>query len=135
NKVKGYTLCVLQDPIEPNLLFAGTEHGLWISFDNGSTFEQFKNGYPPVSTYDLAIQEREADLVIATFGRALWVLDDIRPLRKLAAGSGSLSKKLTVFAAPDAYQSQYRAAPGYEWSVMGLWDAANRSRGAEIGYF
>ncbi|MEO7923232.1 MAG: hypothetical protein ABIR30_06095 [Chitinophagaceae bacterium] len=134
-KVTGYALCLIQDPTEPNLIFAGTEQGLWISFDNGNTFQQWKNGYPSVSTYDLAIQEREADLAIATFGRALWILDDIRPLRKLAAGNGALSKKLTVFPAPDAYQAQYRAAPGYEWSVMGLWDAPNRARGAAVSYF
>ena len=134
-KVTGYALCVLQDPAEPNLIFAGTEQGLWISFDNGNNFQQWKNSYPSVSTYDLAIQEREADLAIATFGRALWILDDIRPLRKVAAANGSITKKLTVFSAPDAYQAQYRAAPGYEWSTMGLWDAPNRSRGAAVSWF
>jgi len=134
-KVTGYALCMIQDPVEPNLFFVGTEQGLWISFDNGATFQQWKNGYPSVSTYDLAIQEREADLVIATFGRAIWVMDDIRPLRKVASGNGSLTKKLTVFNTPEAYQAQYRAAPGYEWSVMGLWDAPNRSRGAAVSYF
>ncbi len=134
-KVTGYALCVLQDPAEPNLIFAGTEQGLWISFDNGNNFQQWKNSYPSVSTYDLAIQEREADLAIATFGRALWILDDIRPLRKVAAANGSMTKKLTVFSAPDAYQAQYRAAPCYEWSTMGLWDAPNRSRGAAVSWF
>jgi uncharacterized membrane protein YgcG len=136
NKVKGYALCVLQDPAEPNLIFAGTENGLWISFDNGNSFEQFKNGYPSVSTYDLAIQEREADLAIATFGRALWILDDIRPLRKAAANNGkAFTAPVTVFAAPEAYQAQYKAATGYEWSVWGLYDAENRRRGAEVSFF
>ena len=135
-KVIGYALCVLQDPVEPNLIFAGTEQGLWISFDNGNTFEQWKNGYPSVSTYDLAIQERESDLVIATFGRAIWILDDINPLRKVAANSGkAFTNNVTAFVAPDAYQAQYRPAPGYDWSVYGLWDAANRSRGAEVSFF
>jgi hypothetical protein len=122
--------------VEPNLIFVGTEQGLWISFDNGSTFEQWKNGYPSVSTYDLAIQEREADLVVATFGRALWIFDDIHALRKAAANSGKeFAKNVTVFPAPDAYEAQYRAAPGYEWSVYGLWDAPNRPRGAAISFF
>ncbi|MBS1919600.1 MAG: hypothetical protein JST17_05070 [Bacteroidetes bacterium] len=135
-KVIGYALCVIQDPVEPNLIFVGTEQGLWVSFDNGNTFEQWKNGYPSVSTYDFAIQEREADLVIATFGRAIWILDDIRPLRKAAANSGKeFAKNITVFPAPDAYEAQYRAAPGYEWSVYGLWDAPNRPGGAEISFF
>jgi hypothetical protein len=52
---------------------------MYVSLDNAETFQQWKNGYPSVSTYDFAIQEREADLAIATFGRAMWVLDDIRP--------------------------------------------------------
>ena len=62
-KVKGYALCVVQDPVQPNLIFAGTENGLWVSMDNGQSFQQWENGYPSVSTFDLAIQEREADLV------------------------------------------------------------------------
>jgi len=134
-KAVGYALCVLQDPTEPNLIFAGTEHGLWVSLDNGVSFQQWKNGYPSVSTYDLAIQEREADLAIATFGRALWILDDIRPLRKLAANKGMLNNKLTAFEAPTAVQAQFRNAPGYEWSTWGIWDADNRPAGAHISYF
>lgn len=135
-KVKGYAICMIQDPVEPNLIFIGTEHGLWVSLDNGATYEQWKNGYPSVSTYDLAIQEREADLVIATFGRALWVLDDIRPLRKLAAGNGkAITNPVTVFSTPPAYQAQYKAATGYEWSTYGLWDAENRRRGAAVSFY
>lgn len=136
NKVKGYALSVLQDPTEPNLIFAGTENGLWVSLDNGNSFEQWKNGYPSVSTYDLTIQEREADLCIATFGRALWVLDDIRPLRKLAANNGKkFSSPITVSSAPDAYQAQYKSADGYDWSTFGMWDAENRRRGAAISFY
>lgn len=136
NKVRGYALCMIEDPVEPNLIFVGTENGLWISFDNGGTFQQWKNGYPSVSTYDMAIPEREADLVVATFGRSLWVFDDIRPFRKLASNKGgALTKTLTVFPAGDAYQAQYRAATGYEWSIDGLYEAENRKRGAEISFF
>ena len=135
-KVRGYALTVIQDPVEPNLIFVGTEHGLWISFDNGTSFQQWKAGYPSVSTYDFAIQEREADLAIATFGRTLWILDDIRPLRKVAANGGkAFGKKITAFASPDAYQATTRSAPGYEWSTWGLWDAANRPRGAAVSYY
>ena len=134
-KVVGYALCVLQDPTEPNLIFAGTEQGLWVSLDNGATFQQWKNGYPSVSTYDMTIQEREADLVIATFGRALWVLDDIRPLRKLASEKGSFSKPFTVFGSRQVVQAQFKNAPGYEWSTWGIWDAENRADGAPISYF
>jgi photosystem II stability/assembly factor-like uncharacterized protein len=134
-KVIGYALCVLQDPTEPNLIFAGTEQGLWVSLDNGANFQQWKNGYPSVSTYDLAIQEREADLVIATFGRALWILDDIRPLRKLAAGKGMLNKSFVAFDSRNVVQAQFKNAPGYEWSTWGIWDAENRPASAPISYF
>jgi hypothetical protein len=136
NKVKGYALCMIQDPAEPNLIFAGTEQGLWISFDNGTSFQQWKNGYPSVSTYDLAIQEREADLCIATFGRALYILDDIRPLRKAAANNGNaFTKTLTVFEAPASYQFRSKSAPGYEWSTWGLYEGENRGRGAFYSFF
>ncbi len=134
--LKGYALCMIQDPVQPNLIFVGTEHGLWISYDNAKSFSQWKNGYPSVSTYDLAIQEREADLVIATFGRALWVMDDIRPLRAIAAANGSApTKKLTMFEPPVAYQASVKNAPGYEWSTWGLYEGENRRRGAMLSYF
>ena len=136
NKVKGYALCMIQDPEEPNLIFAGTEQGLWVSFNNGAGFEQWKNGYPSVSTYDLAIQEREADLCIATFGRALYVMDDIRPLRKFAAAKGNTTaKKLMVFKTPVAYQAQVKRKSGYDYSTWGLYDGQNRSRGASYSFY
>jgi photosystem II stability/assembly factor-like uncharacterized protein len=135
-KVHGYALTMIQDPVQPNLIFVGTEGGLWVSLDNGATFAQWKNGYPSVSTFDLAIQEREADLVIATFGRSLWVLDDIRPLRQLAAAKGAVpGKRLAAYESPAGIQAQYRAAPGYEWSTYGLYDAPNRPRGAQVSYW
>jgi photosystem II stability/assembly factor-like uncharacterized protein len=135
-KVIGYALCVIQDPVESNLLFVGTEQGLWISLDNGTNFQQFKNDYPSVSTYDMAIQEREADLVIATFGRALWILDDIRPLRKVAANKGQLfAKKLTAFDAPLAYQAKIKNASGIEYSTYGTYEGENRRTGAALSFF
>lgn len=135
-KVTGYALTIIQDPTEPNLIFVGTEQGLWISLDNAATFQQFKNGYPSVSTYDFAIQEREADLVVATFGRALWVFDDIRPLRKLAANKGLLfAKKLTAFDAPQAYQANMKNAPGIEYSTYGTYEGENKKRGAALSFY
>jgi hypothetical protein len=134
--IKGYALCIIQDPVEPNLIFAGTEHGLWISFDNGSSFQQFKNDFPSVSTYDLAIQEREADLVIATFGRSIYILDDFRPLRKIAAQKGQLpSNQLTAFDAPPSYMVRYKAPAGYNSSPWGMYEGKNRNSGASYSFF
>ena len=134
-KVKGYALSLIQDPAEPNLIFAGTEHGLWVSFDNGKTFQQWKNGYPPVSTYDLAIQEREADLVIATFGRAIYILDDIRPLRKFASRSVQVKDSFFVLPSPVAYMTRNKRVRGYDWSSYGLFSGENKRGGAAISFF
>ena len=90
--VRGYALAFVQDPEVPALQFLGTEHGLYISIDAGAHWVQFKNGFPSVSTRDLFIQEPESALVVGTFGRAIWVLDDLLSLRAIAAGqlTGSL---------------------------------------------
>ena len=134
-KVTGYALCMIQDPKEPNLIFVGTEQGLWVSFNNGKNFQQFKNGYPSVSTYDLAIQEREADLVIATFGRALWILDDIRPLRKIAAQEGQIgTRKLQVFDPPQVYEAKIKNPSGIDYSIWGTYEGENRKQGAAISF-
>ncbi len=101
-KVKGYALTVLQDPIEPNLVFLGTENGLWISMDEGVSWEQFKNGFPSVSTMDLMVQERESALIVGTFGRAIWVLDDLLSLREIAGNR--LQSELTAFPMNEAVQ-------------------------------
>jgi photosystem II stability/assembly factor-like uncharacterized protein len=135
SKVKGYALCVQQDTEVPNLLFAGTEHGLWVSTDDAKTWTQWKAGFPSVSTMDLAIQEREADLVIATFGRALYVLDDIRPLRKMAQNAKLMDQRVAIFDAPDAYMAQVKEPIGYGSGGENLYEADNRTRGAKFGYF
>lgn len=102
-KVFGYALCVLQDPVQPNLVFLGTEHGLWVSFDKGENWAQWKHGFPPVSTMDLDLQKREADLIIGTFGRSVYILDDIRPLREVAASTGKvLTSSIKLFTPADA---------------------------------
>ena len=126
-KVTGYALSIIQDPTEPNLFFVGTEQGMYVSLDNTENFQQWKNGYPSVSTYDFAIQEREADLAIATFGRAMWVLDDIKPLRKLAHNKGAATSFFV--SAPDAaINASYKNAT-YEWSTWGMYDGTNRPAG------
>ncbi len=102
SNVKGYALTVIQDPVEPKLVFLGTENGLWLSFDEGESWEQFKNGFPSVSTMDLKIQEPESALIVGTFGRAIWVLDDLLSLREIA--SNRLNDGLTAMPMNDAVQ-------------------------------
>jgi len=83
--VNGYALALLQDPEDPDLLFLGTELGLYVSLDAGKNWFQWTHGLPhAISVMDLALQAREHDLVLGTHGRSFMVLDDIRPLRALA---------------------------------------------------
>lgn len=134
--VNGYALCFLQDPAEPRLMFAGTEHGLWVSIDEGSTWTQWKSGVPSVSVMDMAIQEREADLVIGTFGRSLYVLDDIRPLRQLAKGGlKPLDQPIALFEPSTAYLANYRNPIGYMNTTDNLFEATNRPAGATFTYY
>ncbi len=72
-----------QDTERPELLFAGTEFGIYFSINEGENWTQLKNGIPAIAVKDLAIQERESDLVLATFGRGFYVLDNYTPLREL----------------------------------------------------
>ena len=82
--VRGYAHVIKEDLIKPDLLFLGTEFGLWVSIDDGKNWAQFKgNHFPAVAVRDLAIHPRENDLVLATHGRGIWIVDDMTPLRNL----------------------------------------------------
>ncbi len=135
NDVKSYTLSIVEDPIEKNLLFLGTDDGLYISFNAGSSWVKWTAGFPTVPVKDLVIQTREHDLVIGTFGRAAWVLDDIRPLRALAKNKNILNKKLQLFDPPIAYQAVYQQPTGSRFGGDALYNAENRDYGAHISYF
>jgi hypothetical protein len=82
--VRGYAHVIKEDVVKPDLLFLGTEFGLWVSIDGGKNWAQFKgNHFPAVAVRDLAVQPRENDLALATHGRGIWIIDDITPLRTL----------------------------------------------------
>ena len=82
--VRGYAHVIKEDLVQPNLLFLGTEFGLFVSIDGGKAWAQFKGShFPAVAVRDLAIHGRENDLVLATHGRGIWIIDDITPLRGL----------------------------------------------------
>jgi len=82
--VRGYAHVIKEDLANPDLLFLGTELGLWVSLDGGKQWAHYKGGdLPAVAVRDLAIHPRDHDLVIATHGRGIWIVDDITPLRAL----------------------------------------------------
>ncbi len=83
----GPVLALAEDPVNANLLFAGTEYGAFFTADGGAHWLRLKGGLPTIAVRDMVIQARESDLVIATFGRGFYVLDDIAPLRQIKAES------------------------------------------------
>jgi photosystem II stability/assembly factor-like uncharacterized protein len=131
----GYSLSFAQDHIEPNLMFLGTEFGLYISIDGGKNWTKWKNGFPTVSTMDMVVHPRESDLVIGTFGRSVYILDNIQPLRILAKdGIEVLKSKIKIFNIPDAYLAVYNSAPGVRNPGDAVFEGTNLPSGAMITF-
>ncbi|HWY56771.1 MAG TPA: hypothetical protein VNZ03_20055 [Terriglobales bacterium] len=103
NGVLGYAHVIKEDTVDPNLLFVGTEFGLWISVDGGQRWAQYKaTNFPSVAVRDLVVHPRESDLVLATHGRGIWIIDDISPLRALTPEL--MAKDATLIEGPPAIQ-------------------------------
>ena len=101
--VRGYSHVVKEDLVNKDLLFVGTEAGLWISLDGGGQWAQYKGGdFPNVAVRDIAIHPRDNDLIIATHGRGIWIIDNITPLRALT--QDTLSKDIVFLQAEPAVQ-------------------------------
>ena len=133
--VWGHALSYAQDPIEPKLQFLGTEFGLYVSIDESKTWTKWTNGFPTVSTMDLKIHPREHDLVIGTFGRAAYILDDIRPLREMAKSTDNLlEKRLHFFEPPVAVLSINRQAAGTRFEANAIFSGENRKAGSMITF-
>jgi hypothetical protein len=93
---------VREDPHQRNLLYAGTETGVWVSFDSGSSWQSLQLNLPLAPVHDLIL--KDDDLVVATHGRAFWILDDVTPLQQLARDT---SNKIRFFAPKDAYRVRW----------------------------
>ncbi len=135
NDVESYTLSIIEDQIEPNLMFLGTDDGLYISINAGKKWTKWTNGFPTVSVKDLVIHPREDDLIIGTFGRAAWVLDDIRPLRAMAKNTSTTKQNITLFEAPTAYKASYQQPTGSRFGGDAMYHGDNRPRGAQFSYY
>ncbi len=136
NDAISYTLSIVEDPVESRLLFLGTDDGLYVSVDAGVTWTKWDSeGFPTTNAYDLIIHPEEHDLVIGTFGRAIWVMDDIRPLRELAKnGASTLSKTLKVYNPPIGYINANQQASGTRFGGDAMYNGENRPGGAMLTY-
>jgi hypothetical protein len=129
--VSGYTHCIVQDPEASNLLWLGTDHGLYYSINYGQTWTKWTQGFPSVPVTDMKIHPREHDLIIGTFGRAAWILDDVRPLRELAKTETKvLDADLAAFPSPDAYLAERRSYQGIRFYADAEYIGQDRPSGA-----
>jgi len=98
---RGSVYALAEDHLQRNILFCGTEFGIFVTLDGGKHWKQLKGGLPVIAVRDIAIQRRENDLVLATFGRGFYILDDYTPLRSLA--SDVLNQDAFIFPVKDAW--------------------------------
>ncbi len=91
---------VREDPVDPDLIYAGSQRGMWASWDDGAHWRSLRLNMPASAIYDIQIQPRADDLLVASHGRGVWVLDDLRPLQQMQSASGPV----TLFAPRAAYR-------------------------------
>ncbi len=134
--VNGTVWAIAEDDVNSNLLFAGTEFGLYFTIDGGQKWIRLKGGLPTIAVRDLAIQKRENDLVLATFGRGFYVLDDYTPLRQLQREM--LTKECVSFPVKDAMmyiESHPLGGRGKASQGESFFTAPNPPFGATLTYY
>jgi photosystem II stability/assembly factor-like uncharacterized protein len=104
-----YAKVITEDPVRPGLLYLGTENAIYVSFDHGDRWLPLQNGLPHAPVYGIVVQEHFNDLVIGTYGRGFWILDDITPLQQLSADV--LAAGSHLFAPRPAYRFRFITAP------------------------
>ncbi len=128
----GYALVIEQDPVKEDLLFLGTEFGLYFTTNGGAKWYKWTHGFPTVSTMALVVHPREHDLVIGTHGRAAFVLDDIRPLRSISAET--MAEPVYLFDIADATQVRVAQTGASRFPADGEYRGENRPSGALITF-
>ncbi|MBE0539483.1 MAG: glycosyl hydrolase [Ignavibacterium sp.] len=132
----GSTFSIAEDHIDKNLLFLGTLFGVYFSNDGGKEWIPLKNGMPPACVMDLDIQRRENDLVVSTFGRGVYILDDYSPLRYLS--TETLNKEAEIFPVKDALMfipSNPLGFRGVAFMGASFYSAPNPEVGAVFTYY
>ena len=134
---RGPAHTIVQDHVDPKLLFVGTEFGVFFTQDGGSRWTRLKGGLPTISVRDLEIQRRESDLIVGTFGRSIYVLDDYSPLRVSAASVKSQPATLFDVKDPWLYVERSRYGGDGQKGNRGadFWQTANPPFGATFTYY
>jgi hypothetical protein len=126
-----FTRSIQEDPVRRGLLYLGTENRIYVSFDDGERWQPFVNNMPPTPIYDLKVQEHFNDLVVGTYGRGYWIVDDITPLQQLTPQVAADAAHL--FRPRDAYRFQDRTQPMVMPNDMTVGE--NPPYGASINYW
>ena len=126
-----YTRDIHEDPVRPGLLYLGTENILYVSFDDGDNWQPLMNNMPASPMYGIEVQKHFNDLVVGTYGRGFWILDDITPLQQLSAEVAGAAAHL--FAPRDAYR--FRAITSARTMPNDQSDGDNPPYGASINYW
>jgi photosystem II stability/assembly factor-like uncharacterized protein len=132
----GPVWAIAEDHVNPNLLFVGTEYGLFFSVDGGQKWVQLKGGLPTIAVRDISIQKRENDLVLGTFGRGIYILDNYAPLRTIKPEM--LRQDAVVFPVKDALmyiQSQPLGGRGKSFQGESFFTADNPPFGATVTWY
>jgi photosystem II stability/assembly factor-like uncharacterized protein len=132
----GPVLAIAEDHVNPDLLFAGTEFGVFFTIDGGKKWIQLKGGLPTISIHDLAIQKRENDLIVGTFGRGIYILDNYTPLRMIKPEM--LQQEAALLPVKDAMmyiQSQPLGGRGKAFQGESFYTAENPPYGATFTYY
>ncbi len=123
-----FTHVIREDPNRKGLLYAGTERGIYVSFNDGENWQPLQNNLPVTPIHDIAIQAREKDLVVATHGRSFWVLDDLTPLYQL---NDQLAKSDVILYQP---RENYRTG-GFTFDRPGIALGKNPPNGVVVYYY
>jgi photosystem II stability/assembly factor-like uncharacterized protein len=126
-----YAHCIKEDPVRQGLLYLGTENGLYVSFNDGGSWQPLQNNLPRVPVYGITVQEHFHDLVLATYGRGFWILDDITPLRQL--DQKAVSESAHLFPPRPAYR--FRGITPPLASAYDPTAGQNPPYGADINYY
>jgi photosystem II stability/assembly factor-like uncharacterized protein len=129
----GNVQVIREDPKNRNLLYVGTEFGLFVSLDGGKQWKKFMNNYPTVRTDDILVHPRDNDLIVATHGRSVWIADDITPLQQLTADVQAQDAFLFDIRPAIAYLNDQQH--GQQVGGQKVFVGENAPRGAAINYY
>ena len=132
-EIDGFVHVIEEDFVNKNLLFLGTEFGLYVSFNSGQNWMKWIQGIPTVPVRDIALHPRENDLIVGTHGRAIYIVDDISPLREIS--DDIVKQKLHLFNVPEAYQFQQGRLSSYQSPGDTEYMGENKAIGAAITYY